>query len=110
MGCAAGDDLDQADLVEMPKTLHDVLVKAVEVFKRLREEAMPEASRLGIMFFARLGEIGFVFLRGDNLAGQVVGKLCNEDGVRELFQQNGRKIEIAVEADLIALKVFQHPQ
>ena len=82
--------------------------KCVEVFEGLREEAMPEARGLGKVGFAGLDEEGLVFAGGDDLAVEVVGKFGDEDRVRELLEQDGREIKIAVEADLVALEIFQH--
>ena len=81
--------------------------KRVEVFEGLGEEAVPEAGGLGEMGFAGLDEEGFVFAGGDDLAAEVVGELGDEDGVRELLEQDGGEIEIAVETDLVALEIFE---
>ena len=48
VGGAAGDDVDQADVVEVAEAVDDVPVEVVEVFERLREEAVPEARGLGV--------------------------------------------------------------
>jgi hypothetical protein len=68
---------------------------------------MPEAGGLGEVSFAGLDEEGLVFAGGDDLAGQVVGKLRNEDRVGELFEEDRGEIEVAVEADVVALEVFE---
>jgi hypothetical protein len=62
------------------------------------------------MVFSCLTEERLVFASGDNFAVEVVGKLGEEDGVGELFKQDGREIEIAVEADMVALEVFEDAQ
>ena len=41
---------------------------------------------------------------------EVVGELRDEDRVRELLEQDGREIEVAVEADVVALEIFEHAQ
>ncbi len=68
VGGSAGDDLDEADVVEVPKPFDDVAVEVVEVFESLGEEAMPEAGGLGEVGFAGLDEEGFVFAGGNDLA------------------------------------------
>jgi len=60
------------------------------------------------MGLAGLDEEGFVFAGSDDLAIEVIGKLGDEDGVRELFEENWGKIEIAIEPDAVALEVFEH--
>ena len=36
-----------------------------------------------------------------------MGKLGEEDGVRELLEEDGREIEVAVETDVVALEIFE---
>ncbi len=108
MGGAAGDDVDEADVVEVAEAGDDVAVEGVEVFEGLREEAMPEAGGLGEVGFAGLDEEGLVFAGSDDLAVEVVGELGDEDGVRELLEEDGGEIEIAVEADVVALEIVEH--
>ena len=110
VGGSAGDDLDEADVVEVAEAVDDVAVEGVEVFEGLREEAVPEAGGLGEVGFAGLDEEGLVFARGDDLAREVVGELGDEDGVGELLEQDGGEIEVAVEADVVALEVFEHAE
>jgi len=107
VGCAAGDDVDEADVVEVTEAGDDVAVEVIEVFEGLREEAVPEAGGLGEVSFAGLDEEGLVFAGGDYFAIEIVGELCDEDGVRELLEEDGREVEIAVEADLIAFEIFE---
>ena len=71
---------------------------------------MPEAGGLGEVGFAGLDEEGLVFAGGDDFAVEVVGELGDEDGVGELLEQDGREIEVAVEADVVALEVFEHAE
>ena len=52
-------------------------------------------------------EEGFVFAGGDDLAGEVPGELGYEDRVGELLEKDGREIEVAVEADVVALEIFE---
>jgi hypothetical protein len=110
VGGAAGDDLDQADVVEVAEALDDVAAEGVEVVERLGEEAVPEAGGLGEVGVAGLDEVGLVFAGGDDLAGEVVGELGDEDGVGELLEQDGREIEVAVEGDAVALEVAEDAQ
>ena len=44
------------------------------------------------------------------LRREVVGELGDEDGVRELLEQDGREIEVAVEADAVALEIVEHAE
>ena len=62
------------------------------------------------MDVAGLEEKGFVFAGGYDLAGQVVRELGEEDRVRELLEQDGREIEIAVETDVVAFEIFEDPE
>ena len=71
---------------------------------------MPEAGGLGEVVVAGLDEEGLVLARGDDLAGEVVGELGDEDGVGELLEQDGGEIEVAVEADAVALEVAEHAE
>jgi len=82
VGGAAGDDVDEADVVEVAEAFDDVSIEVPEVFEGLREEALPEAGALGQVSFAGLDEVGLVFAGSDDLAGEVVGKLGDEDRVR----------------------------
>ncbi len=107
VGGSAGDDVDEADVVEVAEAGDDVVVEVIEVFEGLREEAVPEAGGLGEVSFAGLDEEGLVFAGGDDLAVEVVGELGDEDGVGELLEKDGREIEVAVEADAVALEVFE---
>ncbi len=103
VGGAAGDDVDEAGVVEVAEGADDVAVEVEEVFEGLGEEAVPEAGGLGEMGFAGLDEEGLVFTGGDNFAIEVVGEFGGEDGVSELLEQDGREIEVAVETDVVAL-------
>src|ERR1019366_3820978 len=85
---AAGDDLDQAGVVEVPEALDDVSPKRVEVGKRSREEAAPEAGGLGQVSIAGLDEVSLILARGDDLASEVLGELGDEERVRQLLQQD----------------------
>jgi hypothetical protein len=59
------------------------------------------------MGFAGLDEEGFVFAGGDDLAVEIVGELGDEDGVRELLEEDWREIEVAVKTDAVALQIFE---
>ena len=96
VGGAAGDDLDEAGVVEVAEAGDDVAVEGVEVVERVGEEAVPEAGGLGVVGFAGLDEEGFVFAGGDDLAREVVGELGDEDGVGELLEEDGGEVEVAV--------------
>jgi len=102
---SAGDDVDQANVIEVAEAGDDVSVEMIEVFESLGEETLPEAGSFGEVDISRLEEEGFVFARGDDLAREVIGELCNEDGVRELLEKDRREIKVAVEADAVALEV-----
>ena len=110
VGGSAGDDVDEADLVEVAEAADDVAVEGVEVVEGLGEEAVPEAGGLGEVMVAGLGEEGLVFAGGGDLAGEVAGELGDEDGVGELLEQDGGEIEVAVEADAVALEVGEHAE
>ncbi len=71
---------------------------------------MPETGGFGIPDFAGVGEEGFVLPGGKNLALQVFGKLGFENGVRKLFQQNRRKIQITVECNSVPFQIPKHPK
>ena len=110
VGGSAGDDVDEADVVEVAEGFDDVLVEVIEVIEGLREEAVPEAGGLGEMGFAGLNEVSLVFAGGDDFPVEVVGKFGYEDGVRELLEENRREIEVAVEADAVALEILEHAE
>ena len=110
VGGSTGDDVDEAGVVEVTEGLNNILIEGVEVFEGLREKMLPETGGFSEMVFSCLTEERLVFASGDNFAVEVVGKLGEEDGVGELFEQDGREIEIAVEADVVALKIFEDAQ
>src|ERR1700737_857356 len=110
VGRSAGNDVDKADVVEVAKGLDDVAVEALEVVERCREEALPEASCLGEMSVAGLEEVGLVFAGGHDLARDVFWKLGLEGGMGELFEENRREIQVAVEADVVPLEFGEHAQ
>ena len=110
VGGAAGDDVDEAGLLEVLEALDDVAVEGLEVVQRLLKEVLPEAGGLGVVGLAGLGEEGLVFAGVDDLAGNVFRELGEEDGVGELLEQNGREIEVAVEADAIGLEASEDAQ
>ena len=58
----------------------------------------------------RLEEEGLVFAGGDDLALEVAGELGEEDGVRELLEQDGREIDIELERDAVAVEIVEHAQ
>jgi len=107
MSGAAGDDINQSDIVEMAKARDDVLVEDVEILQSLGEEALPEAGGLGKMVIACLKKIGLVFSGCNNLAIEILGKLRDEDGMAKLLEQDRRKAKVTVEADIVALQVFE---
>ncbi len=110
VGRAAGDDLDQAGVVEVAEALNDVSVQRVEVLQRGLKEAPPEARGLGQVVVAGLDEVGLVLARGDDLARDVLGKLGDEERMGELLQQDRREIEVEVGRDPIPFQIAQHPQ
>ena len=44
------------------------------------------------------------------MRGDVVGELGDEDGVGELFEEDGREIEVAIEADVVTLEIAEYAQ
>ena len=107
---SAGNDVDQTNVVEVAETGDDVSVEMIEVVESLREETLPIAGSFGKVDVPRLKEEGLVLARGYDFAREVVGELCNEDGVRELFEKYRREIEIAVEADVVAFQAFKNAE
>jgi hypothetical protein len=101
----AGDDVDQARVVEVAEAFDDVLAESVEVVEGLGEEAVPEAGGLGVVGLAGLGKEGLVFAGGHHLAAEILGELREEDRVGELLEQDGRKVEIAVQADAVTFQI-----
>ena len=55
VGGAAGDDVDEADLVEVAEGADDVAVEVMEVFEGFGEEVVPEAGGLGEVSVRRTG-------------------------------------------------------
>ena len=110
VGGSAGDDVDEAGVVEVAEAADEIAVVVIEVFEGLREEAMPEARSFGEMCLAGLDEEGFVFAGGDDFAIEVVREFGDEDGVSELLEQDGGEVEIAVETDVVALEIFEHAE
>ena len=105
-----GDDTDQAGIVEVAKRLNEIAAQMPEVLERLREEPVPEAGNLGEVMFSALDEECLVFPGGYDLAREVVGKFGGKDGMSELLEQDGRKVEVAMEADVIAFQIFENAQ
>jgi len=94
VGGSAGDDVDEAGVVEVTEGGDDVAVKLAEVVEGLGEEAVPEAGCLGEVGVAGLDEVGFVFSCCDDFSGDVVRELGDEDGVRELLEQDGERLRL----------------
>ena len=105
VGGGAGDDLDQSGVVEAAEAADDVAVEGVEVIERGGEEAAPEAGSFGEVSVAGLDEEGLVLARGDDFAGKVFGEFGEEVGVGELFEQDGREVDVEVCGDAVALEV-----
>jgi len=110
VGGSAGDDLEQAFVVEVAEAADDVAREVVELIEGFAEEALPEAGGFGVLMFAHAVEVGFVFAGGGDFALDVARELGDEDGVGELLEQNGREIEIAVEGDAVTLKTAEDAQ
>ncbi len=102
----AGDDLDQAGVVEVAKAFDDVAAEGVEVVEGVGEVLVPEAGELGVVELADGEEVGLVFAGGEDLALEVAGEVGFEDGVSELLE-DGREIEAAVEGDAVALEIAE---
>ena len=107
VGGAAGDDLDEAGVVEVAKAFDDVAVEGIEVVEGVGEVFLPEAGELGVVEFADGEEVGFVFAGGEDFALEVAGEVGLEDGVGELLEEDGREIEAAVEGDAVALEIAE---
>ena len=110
VGGGAGDEADEADFVEVAETGDDAAAEGVPVSEGFGEEAVPEAGDLGVVGFAGLDEEGLVFSGGGDLAVEVVGELGEEDGVGELLEEDGGEVEVAVEADAVALEIAEHAE
>ncbi len=85
-------------------------LSAWNCWERFGEEALPEARGLGVGVFADGQEEGLVFARGEDLAFEIAGELGAEDRMRELLEQDGRKIEIAVERDVVAVEAIERAE
>jgi len=107
VGGTAGDDLDQAGVVEVAEALDDVAVKVLEVSEGVAKILLPEAGELSVVELADGEEVGFIFAGGEDLAIEVAGEVSFEDGVGELLEEDGGKIEAAVEGDAVALEVAE---
>ncbi len=107
VGGAAGDDLDQAGIVEVAKAFDDVAVEGLEVGEGVGEIFLPEAGELGVVEFADGEEVGFIFAGGEDLALEIAGEVGLEDGVGKLLEEDGGEIEAAVEGDAVALKIAE---
>ena len=105
VGGAAGHDADETCVVEVTEALDEAAAEIIEVGERNLEESAPELGEFGVVGLAGLAEEGFVFLRGDDLALQILRELGEEDGMRELFEQDRGEIEVAMEADAVAFEV-----
>ena len=110
VGGAAGDDLDGPGIVEVAKAGDYVPSQRFEVAGRVFEKARPELSHLRKMRFPAAAEIVRVLLRGINFLLGVFQKLFFEGRMRELFQQNGRKIDVGFERQALALQLGKDPQ
>ncbi len=105
VGGAAGDDADEAGVVEVPEAADDASVEGLEIGEGCGKEGVPEAGEVGVVLFAGLGEEGLIFLGGDDLAVEIAGELGEKDGVGELLEENRGQVEVAMEANAVALEV-----
>ncbi len=110
VGGSAGDDFEQAFVVEVAEAADDVAGEVIELIEGFAEEALPEAGGFGVLMLAHAVEVGFVFAGGGDFSLEVARELGDEDGVGELLEQDGRKIEVAVEGDAVALKTAEDAQ
>lgn len=74
------------------------------------EVVVPEARGLGVLVLAHGEEVCLIFARGDDLAFDVLGKLGLEDRVSELFEEDRREVQVAMESDAVALKIAEDAQ
>ena len=105
VGGAAGDDVDEAKVVEVAEAFDDVAVEGFEVVEGVGEVLVPETGELGVVELADGEEVGFVFAGGDDLALDVVGEVSLEDGVGELLEKDGGEVQIAMQSDSVALEI-----
>jgi len=110
VGRAGGKDLDHARFLKAAEAGDDLAIEGAEVVQGRGKKAMPEARGLCEVGFPCLDEEGFVFARGDDLAREVLGEFGDEGGVGELLQQDGRKVDVEVRGDAVALQVGEHAQ
>ena len=101
---AAGDDLNQTLVVEVAESLNNIAAERVEVAQGVREELVPEAGGLGEVGLARGGEVGIVLAGGDDLALHVAWELSLEDRMGKLLQQDGRDVQVAVQANAVGFQ------
>jgi hypothetical protein len=85
----------------------DVVAEFFEVVEGLREESVPETSRLSILDLAALNKKGLVFAGCNDLSGDIFWKFGDEDGVGKLLEQDGREIQVAVETNSVSLQVCE---
>jgi hypothetical protein len=78
---SAGDDLDEALVVEVAEAFDDVAVEGFEVAEGFGEVVLPEAREFGVVGLVDGDEVGFVFAGGDDFALDVFGELGFEDAM-----------------------------
>ena len=105
VGGAGGDEADEAGGLEAAEAGDEVAVERVEVFEGLGEEVLPVAGEVSEVLIARLPEVGLVFAGGADLAAEIAGELAAEGWVGELFEEDGREAEVAVQGEAVALEV-----
>jgi uncharacterized protein YkwD len=105
VGGGAGNDVNEAGLLEVAEGADEVLFEGVELVQRGGVEALPEAGGLGVVGLAGELEGGLVFPGGDDLASQVFGELGEEGRVAELLEEDGGEIEVELGGDVVALEV-----
>lgn len=105
MRSATGNDINQSDVIEVPEGRNDVAIKISELIQCRLKEPMPEPRGFGKVGLSGLNEECLIFSCCNDLSGQVLWKLSDEDRMRELFEQNGREIQIALKTNFVAFKI-----
>jgi len=110
VGRRAGDDLNQAGVVEVAETADDVAVEGIEIVESGGKEPAPEARRLGEMGVAGLDEVGLILACGEDLARKVLGKFGYEERMSQLLQQNGGEVDVEIGGNTVTFQIAQHAQ
>ena len=108
VSCAAGNDLDQTDIVEMPEAGDDIAIESAKVFESLGKKTVPETRRLGEMGLPGLDEKGFILSCSDNFSLEIFRKLGDKGRMRKLLEQDRREIQIALKPYPVPFQMAQN--